>query len=322
MLTSCRRCSATADSRPPRHATSIPPSLPASKPLCNGAWRRIRSCDTRPRSLHEDLSCQLDNRPLRHAPNRSLAERCQKWARRHPRLSSATTVAVLAAVLVVALAAVAWTRGTRLAANQAGETLRQLDADLESARTVLNSPFVDGRELDAGVDAATTALQRIGAMPAAQPQKPTTLGEQAFYRRLTTDQRRHVRMSAAELLYLLAAGKAQQAVRADVADQRRHDLEEALAVNGTVQVALGNRPVPPAVALQRARLLDAADRSDEALRVRESVLESPRDQLDLRTLAFEQARQNNYQEAAVLLEQLLVDHRKTTRCGSAWATAI
>ncbi len=51
--------------------------------------------------LREDLQRQLDNQPLRHAPEPSLGERVRKWTRRHPRLASPV---VLGAVLTVALA--------------------------------------------------------------------------------------------------------------------------------------------------------------------------------------------------------------------------
>ena len=61
--------------------------------------------------------------------------------RRHPRLASASTVAAVGAVIIVALGIAAWSRGARLAVDRAHETLRRVDADLDAARTVLNSPF-------------------------------------------------------------------------------------------------------------------------------------------------------------------------------------
>ncbi len=66
------------------------------------------------RNLQEDLQRHLDHRPLRYVANRSFVERCQKWARRHPRLASGSSVALVSAVLVVVLATAAWTRGNRL----------------------------------------------------------------------------------------------------------------------------------------------------------------------------------------------------------------
>ena len=45
--------------------------------------------------LHDDLERQLERRPLKHAPDRSLSERTSKWIGRHPRLASATLVALV-----------------------------------------------------------------------------------------------------------------------------------------------------------------------------------------------------------------------------------
>lgn len=56
--------------------------------------------------LAEDLQAFLDDQPLRHAPELSRAERLRKWMRRHPRLTSSGTVALAAAVLLMAGGAV------------------------------------------------------------------------------------------------------------------------------------------------------------------------------------------------------------------------
>ncbi|HEY3788808.1 MAG TPA: tetratricopeptide repeat protein, partial [Urbifossiella sp.] len=51
--------------------------------------------------LSEDLNRQLSGLPLRHAANPSHRERLRKWARRHPRITSSTTVAAVAGVLLM-----------------------------------------------------------------------------------------------------------------------------------------------------------------------------------------------------------------------------
>ncbi len=50
--------------------------------------------------LLEDLSCELNHQPLKHATGESLADRVRKWNRRHPRLSATTLVASAASVLL------------------------------------------------------------------------------------------------------------------------------------------------------------------------------------------------------------------------------
>ena len=50
------------------------------------------------RDLHDDLQRQLLHEPLLHAREPSWGERVRKWGRRHPRLSSSTTVLAVAGV--------------------------------------------------------------------------------------------------------------------------------------------------------------------------------------------------------------------------------
>jgi serine/threonine protein kinase/regulator of sirC expression with transglutaminase-like and TPR domain len=60
--------------------------------------RRYRSAH----ELREDLQRQLDDLPLRHTPEPSLRERLAKWARRHPRLTSVSSLATVATLLLAA----------------------------------------------------------------------------------------------------------------------------------------------------------------------------------------------------------------------------
>ena len=78
------------------------------------------------RGLQEDLQRHFDHQPLRHAQDRSILERLHKWGRRHPRLVSASSVALASAAIIVLLAAAVWTRNEHLAANEARESLRVL----------------------------------------------------------------------------------------------------------------------------------------------------------------------------------------------------
>lgn len=51
--------------------------------------------------LIEDLGRQLSSRPLQFAENRSIRERIRKWARRHPRITSATSVLIFCSVFLI-----------------------------------------------------------------------------------------------------------------------------------------------------------------------------------------------------------------------------
>src|SRR5262249_18440519 len=59
------------------------------------------------RALQEDLERHLADLPLRHTPEPSRRERPRRWVRRHPRLTSSTTVGVIAAGILLACAGTA-----------------------------------------------------------------------------------------------------------------------------------------------------------------------------------------------------------------------
>src|SRR5207249_1628868 len=94
-----------------------PPRLRAVNPTVSPAAEAIvRKCleadqDRRyqsARDLREDIERHLKNEPLKHTPEPSVRERMHKWSARHPRLSSGTSVTVVAAAVLVAVGAATW----------------------------------------------------------------------------------------------------------------------------------------------------------------------------------------------------------------------
>src|SRR5262249_43098643 len=75
------------------------------------------------RDLQEDLQRQLDHQPLAHAANPSLLERVQKLRRRHPYLTSMTSVVLAAIVFLTGLTALFLVREERRLQLEARETL-------------------------------------------------------------------------------------------------------------------------------------------------------------------------------------------------------
>jgi serine/threonine protein kinase len=96
------------------------------------------------RELQEDLERQLSHQPLRYAPDPSPRERTRKWARRHPRLTSSTSVALLALGLIGILVTLLVIRGKRLDGFHAQETLKRFEA----------APMIQKRSIKALVGAA------------------------------------------------------------------------------------------------------------------------------------------------------------------------
>ncbi len=263
------------------------------------------------RELQEDLQRHLDHRPLQHAPDRCVRERFQKWTRRHSQFASATTVALLAIAIVAVLAFVVHTRGKRIAANEARETLHQIETELEAAQTVLNSPFVDNQELGLAVTHTREHLRQRHL-----PDSPLSALE--IPQQLNHQEQQRLRQCTDELIYLLASGLAQQAIRAPDSQQRKRHISEALRWNqllyeaGECQRDTGRDTGrgTGAIALQRARLLRVAGQPPKE---ETPEKETPRNKSTMpradakapRMLAFEYAHQDRFAEAASILEQLV-----------------
>ena len=91
------------------------------------------------RHLQEDLERHLQNLSLKHAPEPSLTERSRKFLRRHPALTSLTSMAVVAAVVIAALTAGFVVRGQSVARQEALDSLNGLQDNLRNAQTLLSS---------------------------------------------------------------------------------------------------------------------------------------------------------------------------------------
>ncbi len=132
---------------PPPDPRAINPAIPPA------AAAIVRRClapnrDDRYRlaeHVREDIDRHLSDRPLKYAPNPSVRERLVKWTRRHPRLSSAGSVATLAATVLV---------GTVVAWSAAADRAKTLDARARFAdhrtRFAAAQLFLDDRNQSRG----------------------------------------------------------------------------------------------------------------------------------------------------------------------------
>ncbi len=66
------------------------------------------------RELSEDLNAHYRSLPLVHLREPSVLERTQKWARRHPKVSSTASVGIVSVVLLLAACTLALWRGSQL----------------------------------------------------------------------------------------------------------------------------------------------------------------------------------------------------------------
>lgn len=200
-------------------------------------------------ALKEDLQRQLDNRPLKYAPELSWRERASKWARRHPRLSSASSVIGVTLVLLLALGAWLAGRGERLARLEAAEAAQLLRQDLRTVQVgFLETPARGTAHLKHLDGVCRQTLERFGVLD------DLSWHSKAMVRNLDSAGREQLADNAGELLFLLSNLVAWQAEAAASITEKNDKLREALAFNDKARSCLAGRPVPKALQEQRASL--------------------------------------------------------------------
>ncbi|HEY1377014.1 MAG TPA: serine/threonine-protein kinase, partial [Gemmataceae bacterium] len=147
-----------------------PPRLRAVNPAVTPAVEAIvRKClDPDPacryqsaRELQEDIEQHLKHLPLKHTREPSARERLRKWARRHPRLTSGTSVAALAVVALAAVGVGGFALYGEVQRRRATDGLRQFDADYDHVRPRLVRSVDGDRPADA-IGEARNAVATYG----------------------------------------------------------------------------------------------------------------------------------------------------------------
>ncbi len=224
-------------------------------------------------TLLDDIDCHRRHLPLRHASERSLRERVAKWSARHPRLSSASSVATLALAALMLCGFLIFRRGERIAMLDAEAKLQSFQADLPSTITALSTPGREPEVLEEGLRESSRLLASW---------LPTDDGNAVLQSgRLETASQQTLRRQLARLAYLMADAEADLGLRRDIeSDRVGPRREQALrwnAISGDL-----DRRVLPLAEQQRKRIAAKFEgREIDDVTVEQLDLE----QLDLRTLA-------------------------------------
>jgi tetratricopeptide (TPR) repeat protein len=227
--------------------------------------RRYRSA----RELQEDLQRQLDDLPLRHAPEPSLRERLGKWARRHPRLTSATSVGIVSACLLAAVGSGFLARQRHLQRLEAADSFRRLSDDVRQADALLGSRDADPSQVEQGVAVCRNALGRFRVLEdPAWPSSPLVAP-------LPDNDRRQLREDVGWISFLWARALAWRAEAATDTARRAELAGSALRLNTLAEGGFGREAAPRAWWLQRADLEQLAGRNGEAQRLREQAAAVP-----------------------------------------------
>jgi len=156
-------------------------------------------------ALEEDLRRHLANLPLRHVRNPSLAERTGKWRRRHPRLASGVSVALVAFVLLVCVGAFAGVQAYRARGELALRKYRDFLELGGRARSLLWTPGIDASTVREGRSTAEHALAMLPARTAQAALAVWPLG------RLSPAEQFAAESLSCELHLLLASERLRQA---------------------------------------------------------------------------------------------------------------
>jgi serine/threonine protein kinase/tetratricopeptide (TPR) repeat protein len=254
-------------------------------------------------ALADDLQRFLADRPLKYAPEPSRKERIRKWARRHPRLTAAGSVALLSACLLttVSLAlhyATARLSDTResLSEAQAREQDKRFQAGTIETLCLINTVTDDDSHLRRGIALCEQTLELFRALsdPAWQ--------EHPLLVRLPAADQTRVAEDVRELLMLLADG------RVRLSRNRRNIVTEALALLERAERIRGVRP-SRALWHDRARYFvmegDFGQAQQALSRGREIAASSPRDHYLLATAHARQGTREAYRQAITELDLAL-----------------
>ncbi|HXG10348.1 MAG TPA: protein kinase, partial [Gemmataceae bacterium] len=253
--------------------------------------------------LAEDLRRFLDDRPLKYAPELSQAERIRKWARRHPRLTSAGSVALATLFLLLTAAAALAAVSGRLASttdelktSQARERKQRYEAGTIRALCLVNTSARLQDHLRQGAGICEETLGLYGLLEGEGWQEP------ADWARLPAEDRRKLAEDTRELLLLLAGAR----VRLAPGDPAV--LRSALALLDRAE-AIPDLEPSRALWLDRAEYLNQLGRADEADAVRRKAEEIPaataRDHYLLATVHARRGDAEGHARALAELDQAL-----------------
>jgi tetratricopeptide (TPR) repeat protein len=250
--------------------------------------------------LAEDLRRFLDDRPLKYAPELSQAERVRKWVRRHPRLTSAASVALAASLLLAAGGAayvgarqhLATTR-EELKAVQTRDDKRAYEAGTVKALCLVNTTTDVQDYLRQGTAVCEQTLALFGVLDRDDWQQ----GES--WQRLAPDDRQRLAEDTRELLQLLAWAR----TRGRPGD--RETLQQALGLLDRAGAVEGLSP-SRALLEDRAHYFEELGDTDKALAVRAEAKQVPAATArDHYQLAASYARAGQYARAVTELDEAL-----------------
>ncbi|MCI0700905.1 MAG: protein kinase [Planctomycetia bacterium] len=278
---------------------------PAITPGVESIVRKCLAADPaqryqRAEDLREDIDRHLANLPLKHASNPSLRERARKWVRRHPRLTSSGSVAVIAALLIAVLGGMVYSRERNRDLEARGRFADHQIA-FRDAQTFLDDRTRSASRLDEGLEQLRGVLVRYG-VPDDLDSSDSWMRENSL-RYLPEGDRARVTGDIGETFYLMAHIACLKATATTDSPERTQQIELAARWNILAE-RYGKDRLPRAVREQRAAIAELRGNHDEADRLRAESAEIPLTAArDLYLAGAQLNRQRLHREAVRHLEK-------------------
>ena len=224
--------------------------------------------------LQEDIERHLTNYPLKHAREPSLLERAAKWRRRHPSLTSTTTMAIVAVLLLALVCSTSWLalRDSRRA--RASLNYLKFHENFEKSQLLLNTAHDGSKDhLIRGLGLArSTMIPYLDEDGDFMPSSPD-------FEDLPGTEQAALRSELAELILLEV--RARVALLEQSEPEAKHRRVYQQGIDRLEQARAIDPQLPAAFYHDRARLLSALGREDAAakdrIRAGQMPLRSARD---------------------------------------------
>jgi serine/threonine protein kinase/tetratricopeptide (TPR) repeat protein len=219
--------------------------------------------------LREDLDRQLKHLPLKHTPEPSARERLAKWARRHPKLTSSTAVAVAAGVLLIGLGGAAAFAVERSRDGHARAVFADHREAFRDAQVFHDDRNQSRPRLGESLDKLRNVLARYGVSEDGSGDLPADATA-----RLSAADREQLRGDVGETFYMMAQVAYLSARTAAHRADREQHLRQAGAWHAAAERFAGDRLLR-ALLRQQADLAGLAGDTAESRRLRAEVERTP-----------------------------------------------
>jgi eukaryotic-like serine/threonine-protein kinase len=220
------------------------------------------------RELQEDLERQLENRLLTHVREPSIRERLAKWTRRHPRLSSSTTVGVVSLLLLAGLGAAYLLSSRQFQRVESNAAYRWLANERRQAIAFLTPPYVDRALAEEGLLHCNNVAKRYAIL-----ENPAWRA-QPLVAHLSSDDRAQLSRDVGDLLVLWAKALTRRAAGRNERE-RAQDIAAAIRRLDLAESCFGSKTPPVTLLLARADLMHLTGDSETEQRLRSQIQRSP-----------------------------------------------